>query len=172
MPHEVWNLGNQDADARLQPRQFIAGIEPAREIVLGRSRRRKKMLVLLNAWLEPVGISAAGSGATDSMKYSLALGKDPLNTALLIPVGMVLVSGDGTNDNNINVVPLFNAHGWMGAVKQVAIDVDESGGVSVDMDLHLEWTVAEVDWWTWFVSWNNLEASPDGNLVDGDRAYS
>ncbi len=54
----------------------------------------------------------------------------------------------------------------------IAIDIQEAGGVVLsDIDVHMDWGVAFVDWFTWFVGWNNLEVSPDGNLVDGERAY-
>ena len=183
MPHEVFNLGTLTGPGRFGSRQFIAGIEPGREIVLGRSRRRKKMLVLLDAWIEMQFFDAAESNDFQPSvgKFSLAVGKDPLNTALLFPVGTVSMfqysdKVGATDQPNTGASPtieqLFHAQGWMGAVKEVAIDFFEVGTVTVDVDVHLDWGVAEVDWWTWFVSWNNLEASPDGNLVDGDRAYS
>ena len=67
---------------------------------------------------------------------------------------------------------MFKAQGTMWAAKEIAIDYAESGNPAVDADVHLDWTVSTVDWWTWFIGWNNLEASPDGNLVDGDRTYA
>ena len=172
MPHEVWNLGDLTASGRHQSRQFVAGIEPARGVVIGRSREPKKMLVVLDAWLEVNDFDVAENN-TVSMKYSLAIGKDPLITALLLPVGRIVGQGDATSRMSYTETDLFNAHGWRGAAKAIAIDVVELGALlTSDVDVHLDWTVAEVDWWTWFVSWNNLEASPDGNLVDGDRTYA
>lgn len=181
MPHEVWNLGGQSASGRVQPRQFIAGIEPARSVVIGRSREPKRMLVILDAWIE-LRDFAIGAGANFHQgKYSLALGKDPLNTALLLPVGRVsnqiIDAGVGATDQPATgsapvVEQLFKAQGWMGAVKTIAIDFQEIGEVTVDADLHLDWTVVPTDWWTWFVSWNELEAFPDGSLIDGERAYA
>ena len=175
MPHTVWNLGNLVANARVQPRQFIAGIEPARDIVIGRAREPKKMLVLMDAWIEVVDFDSQQDNFQQG-KYSLALGKDPLNTALLLPVGRVFGVGTGTANETrgaVGVEQLFKAQGWMGAVKEIAIDFQESGVLSFcDCDLHLDWTVAGVDWWTWFASWDSLEAFPDGSLVDGERAYA
>ena len=173
MAHTVWNLGALASSGRVQPRQFIAGIEPARDIFIGRSREPKKMLVLLDAWLELVGApSTVGGGGPEALAYSLALGKDPLNDALLLPVGLIHQTGDNTHSMSFGVDQTFKAQGTMWAAKEIAIDVLESGGISVDADLHLEWTVAGVDWWTWFASWDSLEAFPDGSLVDGEKAYA
>ena len=171
MPHTVWNLGALAATARVQPRTFIAGIEPARDIFIGRAREPKKMLVILDAWLEVNDVL----GTTDDLnkgKYSLALGKDPLNAALLLPVGTVTLPGNGASIVDHEQVEDFRAQGTMWAVKEIAIDFLEFGNVSVDADVHMDWTVAPVDWWTWFASWDSLEAFPDGSLVDGERAYA
>ena len=170
MTHSVWNLGSLGADARVQPRQFIAGIEPARDIFIGRNREPKKMLVILNAWLELNDHSVTQGDEFTQGKFSLALGKDPLTTALLLPVGAVRVSA-GLEERPLVVEQLFHAQGWMGAVKEIAIDFQEDGVVTVDADVHMDWTVAPTDWWTWFASWDSLEAFPDGSLVDGERAY-
>lgn len=173
MPHTVWNLGSLAANTRVQPRQFVAGIEPAREMVIGRRREPKKMMVLLDAWIEVLEFDV-GSEDFNGGKYSLALGKDPLNTALLLPVGAIYTSGVGTtNPNAMNIKQQFRAQGTMWAAKEIAIDFREIGAVVIcDVDVHLDWTVASVDWWTWFVGWNDLEASPDGMLIDGERAYA
>ncbi len=143
---------------------------------------REKMIVLLDAWLEVQNWRGADTPAgAYSANYNLALGKDPLNTAQLIPVGRIsehlLDVGVGATDQPLAgtasiVEQLFKAHGTMWAAKEIAIDIIIPNQLGVgDADLHLDWTVAEVDWWVWFVSWNNLEASPDGNLVDGQRFY-
>ena len=172
MPHSVWNLGSLAASARLQPRQFIAGIEPARSVFIGRAREPKNMIVLLDAWIEFVTGIGAGAGPGESGKYSLALGRDPLNTALLLPVGIVRYTGDATNNTSWEIDQLFKAHGKMWAAQYIAVDFQEFGSVTVDADLHLDWGVATVDWWTWFYSWNNMEVSPDGGLVDGEQEYA
>lgn len=183
MAHTVWNLGSLVASARVQPRQFIAGIEPARGVMIGRSREPKKMIVLQDAWIEVNAFTGSVSSVgMNQGKYSLALGKDPLNTARLIPVGRIGLQtmdvGVGNTDQPAtgappNVEQLFKAHGTMWATKYIAVDFQESGALTAcDVDLHLDWGVAFVDWWTWFVSWNQLEASPDGSLVDGERAYA
>ena len=183
MPHTIWNLGTLVASARVQPRQFVAGIEPAQGIVIGGSREMKPMLVILDAWIEVNEFRTDNSNNWHQGKYSLALGKDPLNTALLLPVGSVsymgVDSGVGMTDQpatatNAMVNGFFKAQGTMWAVKQIAIDFQEAVNTLAvcDVDVHLDWGVAFVDWWTWFVGWNNLEASPDGNLVDGDRTYA
>ncbi len=138
------------------------------------------MLVILDAWLELADWVNSAIVDFHQAKFSLALGKDPLNTAVLLPVAKVsnaiLDAGAGATDQPITgvspvVEQLFKARGWMGAAQAVAIDFIESGSVDITADLHVDWTVAGVDWWTWFVSWNNLEASPDGNLVDGQKFY-
>ena len=183
MPHTVWNLGSLTASGRHQPRQFVAGIEPAQEVFIGRAREPKNMIVLLDAWIEvndwQISLTPADSIQT---KYSLALGKDPLNTALLLPVGRVsaqiLDVGVGATDQPVSGVSptaeqLFKAQGTMWAAREIAIDVLETGAVAAsDVDVHLDWTVAGVDWWTWFIGWNRLEVTPDGSLTDGERAYA
>ena len=174
MPHEIWNLGSLAASARVQARQFVAGIEPARDVVIGRAREPKKMLVIQDAWLELNDFDVATEDFHQG-KYSLALGKDPLNTAKLLPVGMVRTSSDGTTnpDAPVEVEQVFRAQGRMFAAKQIAIDFQASGAlVLCDADVHLDWGVAFVDWWTWFAGWNELEASPDGSLIDGERTYA
>ena len=177
MPHTVWNLGSQvTGNVRVQPRQFIGGIEPARDVFIGRSREPKKMMVILDAWVEPVEVEVNQSSTDNRAKISLALGKDPLNTALLLPVAYVesninRITGAGEYAIPLIFEDLFRAKGWMGAVKEIAIDIQENEFLTFDVDVHMDWTVAPTDWWTWFVSWNSLEASPDGSLVDGERAY-
>ena len=134
------------------------------------------MLVILDAWIEVIDWDTPVGDDFVQAKYSLAIGKDPLNTALLLPVGRVWaesIAAAGVNAVVPGVEQLFKAHGWKGAAKQVAVDFVEAGALNAsDVDLHMDWTVADVDWWTWFISWNNLEAAPDGNLVDGERAYA
>ncbi len=173
MPHTVWNLGGQPAATRTQVRAFVAGVEPAQGVVLGRSREPKPMLLIQDAWLE---VNDFDSGTEDfhQTKYSLALGANPLTTALLLPVGSIRGPGVGaTNPNSIEVEQLFRAQGTIWASSLVAIDIQEAGAVVLaDVDVHMDWGVGFVDWFTWFVSWNNLEVSPDGNLVDGERAYA
>ena len=129
------------------------------------------MIVLLNAWVEVVDVNFAASSNYQQGKYSLALGKDPLNTALLLPVAAVAMEIKTTGFGPPGIESLFNAQGTMWAAKTIAIDFQESGDITIDADLHLDWTVGFVDWFTWFVSWNQLEGSPDGSLVDGERAY-
>ena len=174
MPHSVWNLGDQPASTRVQERAFVASIQPAQGVVIGRSRAVKPMLVIQDAWLELNDFDVATEDFHQT-KYSLALGKDPLNTALLLPVAALRQSSDGTTnpDAPLEVEQLFRAQGSMWAAAKIAIDIQEAGAVvAVDADLHMDWGVAFVDWFTWFVGWNNLEASPDGNLVDGERSYA
>ena len=139
------------------------------------------MLVILDAWIEMNFFDhSTGALAPQVGKYSLALGKDPLNNALLLPVGQVSQFQydieTGTAQSRTGTSPtveqLFHAQGTMWAAKSIAIDFFEVGAVTADVDVHMDWAVAEVDWWTWFVGWNNLEAPPDGNLADGERAYA
>lgn len=141
------------------------------------------MLVLEDAWLEVNDFEPNPTANFHQSKYSLALGKDPLNDALLLPVGRlstrVLDGGVGATDQPVTGGPgveleqIFRAQGTMWAAKYIAIDIQEAGAVDVvDVDVHMDWSVAQVDWWTWFISWNRLEASPDGSLTDGERAYA
>lgn len=174
MPHEVWNLGPQSASARLQLRRFIGGMEPAQDVFIGRSRARKKMMVILNAWVEPVEVTFRDASDQNGWKISLALGKDPLNDALLLPVALQQadhITGGAANPAGVPLERLFEARGFMGAIKAIAIDFQEIGTITADVDVHMDWTVAETDWFTWFVSWNELEAAPDGSLIDGERSY-
>lgn len=174
MPHTVWNLGSLAASARLQAREFAAGIEPAQDVMIGRAREPKAMLLLQDAWIELNDFDVATEDFHQG-KYSLALGKDPLTTALLLPVGSVATSSDTTTnpDAPVDVRQEFKAQGTSWAAKEVAIDFQESGALVVcDVDVHLDWEMVGVDWWTWFISWNRLELGPDGSLVDGERAYA
>ena len=174
MPHMVYDLGDQPAAVRTQFRRIVAGIEPAQEIVIGRSRAIKRMLVLQDAWIEVNDFDVATEDF-HQMKYSLALSNmDPPAESLLLPVGRVSQSSDGTTnpDAPLSVEQLFRAQGKMWAAKYVGIDIQESGGVVLaDVDVHLDWGVGSVDWFTWFVAWNDLEISPDGLLIDGEREY-
>ena len=157
-------------------------MKPAQAVFIGRSREPKTMLVILNAWIEVNNwrgsLTATGMNASS---FALALGKDPLNDALILPVGMVsehlLDAGAGATDQPITGVgptieQQFKAQGFMGAIQAIAIDVEIVGTVSLsNVDVHIDWTTAPTDWWTWFASWDSLEAFPDGSLVDGQRAY-
>ena len=178
VPHTVYNLGSLVASARVQPRQFVAGIRPAQQIFIGRAREPKTVLVIQNAWLELNDFDVAEENFHQG-KYSLALsnpisGEDAMDTALLLPVGAIRSSAVGaTNPNSIEVEQLFKANGSLWAAQYVGIDFQESGTLVVcDADVHLDWTVAQVDWWSWFYMWNRLEAPPDGSLADGERAYA
>ena len=175
MAHEVYDLGDRPAAVRTAFRRFVAGIEPATEVVIGRSRARKRVLVIQDAWIE-VNDWDVATEDFHQMKYSLALSNmDPPNESLLLPVGRVSQSSDGaTNpDAPLTVEQLFKAQGTLWAAKYVGIDIQESGGVVIaDVDVHLDWGVAEVDWFTWFVKWNDLEIDPDGVLTDGERRYA
>lgn len=180
MAHVVWNLGELTASGRSQPRQFVGGIAPAQNVVIGRAREPKPMLLLEDAWLELNDFTHDLSVDFHQAKFSLALGKDPLNDALLLPVGAIrdqgIDPGVGATDQPAAasapiVEQLFQAQGTMWAALYIAIDFQESGVVTVDADVHLDVSTGFVDWWTWFVAWNDLEVSPDGMLVDGERAY-
>ena len=157
--HTVWNLGDINATGRHQPRQFVAGIAPAQQMVIGRAREPKNMIMLQDAWIEVKDFDVATEDF-HQMEYSLALGKDPLNNALLLPVGRVSQSSDGTTnpDAPLGVEQLFKAQGTLWAALYIAIDVQESGAVVLaDVDVHLDWGVTGVDWWTWFVAWNDRQ---------------
>ena len=139
------------------------------------------MLVILDAWTELVDITSGAAEDINTWKVSLALGKDPLNTALLLPVGRIGMritdAAAGTTQAAVGYSPpieqLFRAQGTMWATQYIAIDLLINGTFNaLDVDVHLDWTVANVDWWTWFFEWNRLEAHPDGSLVDGERAYA
>ncbi len=174
MPHDVWNLGDQPASVRVQERTFTAGVRPAQGIVIRRGREPKPMIRIVDAWLEVNDFDVATEDF-HQIKMSLALGSDPLNVAQLLPVGRVSFASDGTNNPDAAplVEQLFRAQGTLWAAEFIAIDVQEAGAVVLsDIDVHMDWGAAVVDWFTWFVGWNNLEASPDGNLVDGDRTYA
>lgn len=175
MGHTVWNLGSIIASGRHQPRIFVAGVEPGQAVRIGRSREPKNMLLILDAWLQVNDFELTTDEYSQAL-ISLALGKDPLNTALLLPVGRAYGAGTGTANESrryTNIEHLFRAQGTMWAAKQVAIDVAEAGALQIsDIDVHMDWTVVTTDWFTWFVSWNDLEAPPDGSLVDGERAYA
>jgi len=158
----------------------VAGIEPGQKIFIGRNREPKNMLLLLDAWIELVDITGGLVIDFQGAKYSLALGRDPMTTALLLPVGIIhsnvqnLKAGSTdqpTTAFNWQVEQLFKAQGTMWAAKTIAVDFDERGTAIADVDVHLDWTVVPTDWWTWFTSWNALEVAPDGSLIDGERAY-
>lgn len=149
----------------------MAGIKPAQNVFLGRSREPKNMLLLLDAWLEFQDMIATGADIHKAA-YSLALGKDPLTAALLLPVGSATYTADGTTADSVQVEQLFRAQGTMWAAQAIAIDMVETGAVSAVARVHLDWTVVPTDWFTWFASWNDLEAAPDGSLVDGERQYA
>jgi len=166
----------------LQPRQFVAGIQPGQKIFIGRSREPKNMLLILDAWIEVKDFQAVNTAVdSHSGSYSLAIGKRPEVAALLLPVGRVYqntinIKAGATDQPTVVGTPsfeqLFKAQGTMWAAQTIAIDFVEEGNLAVcDVDVHMDWTVVPTDWWTWFTSWNGLEAAPDGSLIDGERAY-
>lgn len=140
------------------------------------------MILLRDAWIEVNDVRGGSALDAHGGKYSLALGKDPLTAALLLPVGqwleIVTDAGVGATDQprtgiSPHVEQLFRAQGTLWATKFIAIDFQEQGSVAEsDVDVHLDWSVTNVDWWSWFIGWNRLEAPPDGSLVDGDRGYA
>ncbi len=84
-------------------------------------------------------------------------------------------SSDGaTNpDAPLAVEQLFKAQGTVWVAQWIGVDIQEAGAVVLaDVDLHLDWGGTLIDWWGWFVKWNQLEEFPDGSLVDGERQYA
>jgi hypothetical protein len=172
----VFNLGDRPADFRGLFRQLVAGVEPGREVVIGRSREPRRGILIQDAWLEVNDFDVATEDF-HQMKYSLALSntRPPTVAALLLPVGRVSQSSDGTTnpDAPLSVEQLFNAQGTLWACQWIGVDVQESGAVVLaDVDVHLDWSGAFLDWWDWFVRWNQLEEFPDGSLTDGERQYA
>ncbi len=142
---------------------------------IGASRALRPAIVIMDAWIEVNDFDVA-SEDFHQMKYSLALSnaRPPTIASLLLPVGRVSQSSDGTTnpDAPLAVEQLFKAHGTIWACQWIGVDVQESGAVVLaDVDVHLDWGGTEIDWWDWFVKWNQLEEFPDGSLVDGERQY-
>ncbi len=176
MPHTVFNLGDQPAAITGFFRQLVAGVQPARNVVIGRSRQPRRGILLQDAWIEVNDFDVATEDF-HQMKYNLALSnaRPPTQAALLLPVGRVSQSSDGTTnpDAPLDVEQLFKAQGTLWAANWIGVRVEESGAVVIaDVDVHLDWSGASLDWWDWFVKWNALEAFPDGSLTDGDREYA
>lgn len=176
MPHSVFNLGDRPAAVRGFFRQLVAGVEPARGVVIGRSRQPRRGILLEDAWIE-VNDFDVETEDFHQMKYSLALSntRPPTTAALLLPVGRVSQSSDGaTNpDAPLSVEQLFKARGTTWACQWIGVDVQEAGAVVVaDVDVHFDWSGISLDWWDWFVKWNQLEEFPDGSLVNGERQYA
>ncbi len=185
MPHSVFNMGDQPVAVTGFFRQLVAGQAPAEAMVIGRSRARRSAILLLDAWIEVNNFAhSAGGLGLHQMKYSLALSNNrpPTAASLLLPVGRVsfslLDAGAGATDQPItgvspHVEQLFKAHGTVWVAQWIGVRIEESGFVGLaDVDLHLDWTGTSIDWWDWFVKWNQLEESPDGSLVDGERQYA
>ncbi len=176
MPHMVFNLGDQPASVVGFFRPFVAGVEPASSVVIGAGRAFRPAILLQDAWIEVNDFDVATEDF-HQIKLSLALSNNrpPTLGSLLLPVGRVSQSSDGaTNpDAPLTVEQLFKAQGTVWAAANIGISIQESGAVVVsDVDVHLDWTGTRVDWWDWFTRWNQLELSPDGSLVDGERAYA
>ncbi len=176
MPHSVFNLGDQPAAVTGLFRQLVAGQGPAEGLVIGRSRAFRPAILIRDAWIE-VNYFDVATEDFHQMKYSLALSntRPPTAASLLLPVGRVSQSSDGaTNpDAPLSVEQLFRAQGTLWVAQWIGVDVQEAGGVVLaDVDVHFDWTGAVIDWWDWFVKWNELEESPDGSLIDGERQYA
>ncbi len=176
MPHSVFAMGDQPAAVRSFFRQLVAGQAPAEGMVIGQSRAFRPAILLLDAWIEVNDFDVATEDF-HQMKYSLALSNNrpPTDGSLLLPVGRVSQSSDGTTnpDAPLIVEQLFKAQGTAWVAQWIGVDIQESGAVVLaDVDLHLDWTGTTIDWWSWFVKWNELELSPDGSLVDGERQYA
>ncbi len=145
-------------------------------MVIGRSRAIRPAILLLDAWIEVNDFDVATEDF-HQMKYSLALSntRPPTVASLLLPVGRVSQSSDATTnpDAPLAVEQLFKAQGTVWVAQWIGISIQEAGAVVLaDVDVHLDWTATSIDWWSWFVKWNELEASPDGSLVDGERQYA
>lgn len=180
MPHTVFNVGDQIADARVGARRLVAGIEPARGIVIGGSREPKPALMILDCWAEPVNISTTGGATTQQeTTVNLLLSQEgDLNPAFFLPVAhfrddVTRISASGEYPSSGYWDLLFRAQGSIWAPRYVGVGIATDGGYTVfDVDVHLDWEVVEIDWWDWFTRWNQLEAFPDGSLTDGDREYA
>jgi len=175
MPHQVFNLGDQPAATVDFFRQLVAGQGVAEGAVIGASRARRAAILLQDAWIEVNDFDAATEDF-HQMKYSLALSntRPPTTASLLLPVGRIYGSGVGaTNPNAIQTEQLFKAQGSIWVAQYIGISIQEAGAVVIaDVDVHLDWTATSIDWWDWFVKWNELEEFPDGSLVDGERQYA
>lgn len=183
MPHSVFDMGDLTASRTAFFRQLVAGQAPAEGMVIGRSRALKPAILIRDAWLEVNSFEAFTVGH-NQMKYSLALSntRPPTVASLLLPVGRVSLNivdaGVGNTDQpltsgSVNVEQLFRAQGTVWVAQWIGVAVAEIGDVSeADIDLHLDWTGATIDWWDWFIKWNELEESPDGSLIDGERQYA
>ena len=172
----MFNLGDRPAADVVQFRQLVAGVEPGSDLVIGRSRNPRPAILLQDAWIEVNDFDVATEDF-HQMKYSLALSntRPPTTASLLLPVGRVSQSSDGTTnpDAPLSVEQLFKAQGTIWAVQNIGVSIQETGAVVIaDVDLHLDWTGTFIDWWDWFVRWNQLEEFPDGSLVDGERQYA
>jgi len=176
LPHSVFNIGDQPAAVTDFFRQLVAGQAPAEGMVIGRSRQPRPAIQIQDAWIEVNDFDVATEDF-HQIKISLALSntRPPTTASLLLPVGRVSQSSDATTnpDAPLAVEQLFKAQGTIWVAQYVGIDVQESGAVVIsDIDVHLDWNGVSIDWWDWFVKWNQLEEFPDGSLVDGERQYA
>jgi len=176
VPHSVFNLGDQPAATVAFFRQLVAGQGPAEGMMIGRSRQPRPAIQIQEAWIE-VNDFDVGSEDFHQMKYSLALSntRPPTTASLLLPVGRVSQSSDGAAnpDAPLDVEQLFKAQGSIWVAKWIGVSIQEAGAVLIaDVDLHVDWNGVSIDWWDWFVKWNQLEEFPDGSLVDGERQYA
>ncbi len=166
MPHAVFNLGNLAATADVpgSARSFIPGVEP------GGSRAgqpTKPAMRILDARLVFNGHIGLGTGAAESLQYSLKLSQElDLSPGLLLPVGTAVVTGDGTHNTGTEVLQQFSAQGTVWAPRVVGIRVVESGAIDVDCDVHLDYERVDVPWMDWFIMWDFLD-----NISDNETEY-
>ncbi len=166
MPHAVFDLGNRAATADVpgSARSFVPGIEPGGSRA---GKETKPAFLIKDARLVYNGMISVGSGAAESLQYSLKLSQEMnLNPGLLLRVGTVVVTGEGTNNNSVLVEQQFMAQGTIWTPRVVGVRVTESGAIDVDCDVEIDYERIEVPWMDWFIMWDFLD-----NIVDNERQY-
>ena len=171
MPHAVFNLGTQSSTADLAARLLIPGIEPGGSRA---GRAMKPALLIRNAWIEPIDLGTGNGEDLDynSMTYFLKLSQElGMDPGLLLPIahtGYELREGSGVGRYSFNrtFLDIFKAHGTVWVPRVVGIRVVETGVVSQDVDVHLEYERIELPWMEWFLEWEFLDG-----VINNEREY-
>ncbi len=164
MPHAVYNLGNQNTSVDLLGRPLVPGVEPGGSRA---GRDLKPALLIRDAWIEVIGQSTIGATGDELATYNLKLSQEvDLTPGLLLPVAQVRMSGNATNNEDVDVDDIFRAQGTIWAPRVVGVRLVEFGSVNLDVDVHLDYERIDVPWMDWLLMWEFLDG-----IVDNEREY-
>ena len=173
MPHVEIGVGTQTATTTdfQTARSLIPGIEPGGSRV---GQPTKPALLIRDCWVEPAGVGLGSATSINQALWFLKLSQElTMDPGLILPIAAYGAEQRVSTSVGIHVYPLggmfqdlFRTKGTIWAAKYVAVGVTEIGGISVAVNVHLEYDVVEIPWMEWFVKWDFLD-----HIVNNTRDF-